>query len=590
MSLIHTFYAAFFADVIEPFSQQADQRFLKDDLHYLFERTEHEGDSFVCSRLPLLGKAVEYAYTTDTPLEVPLGFELCGTTRLPKLFNTLFKRVFGPDGQPLATPTSVLELNLEQRKTWLRGCAYTLRCLRQLTLAFSKVEDQGPGPEYDSKAVAEFSQRIAARPQLRITASETTAIAELLNSVLLADNGELAAPLAQWISNPFGAHGPGAVAERERGSEKWLMNNIPGLDKSIFNWCPGRDVYIIEPADVDGLSRICIVPKDFSARRIICIEPKEFQFAQQGLWRVLKLLIESHHVAGRSINFSDQRWNQRMCKKLHYATIDLKNASDLVSLDLCRLIMAPKAFHALTRYRSRQVRLPDGGRLDYRSFATMGSALCFPVETLVFWAIARSIVPLRHGVRVFGDDIIVPVKYADRVMDLLERCGLVVNRKKTCTGVTFVRESCGAWKFYGFDAEIVKFHYRSCASAKAWTSITQDSLLIGEYFFSTHLASSIRSSTNEWYWEYLDKSGALKKLCDYAVKGGNQSCPMVERWNSDLHRLEVLVPVLSRGPSARTLPGYQGLYAWTVGNDTRPSPSGTEKVKWEWAEAKLFRG
>jgi hypothetical protein len=86
----------------------------------------------------------------------------------------------------------------------------------------------------------------------------------------------------------------------------------------------------------------------------------------------------------------------------------------------------------------------------------MGSALCFPIEamvftTIVFAAIAyecrtpvnrRLIMSMRGKVRVYGDDIVVPVEYVSRVIQFLELFGLKVNKGKSFWNGKF-RESCG---------------------------------------------------------------------------------------------------------------------------------------------------
>jgi hypothetical protein len=86
----------------------------------------------------------------------------------------------------------------------------------------------------------------------------------------------------------------------------------------------------------------------------------------------------------------------------------------------------------------------------------MGSALCFPVEamvftTIIFAAIAyerrvpldrKLILSFRNKVRVYGDDIIVPVEYVLRVIQFLEAFGLKVNKDKSFWNGKF-RESCG---------------------------------------------------------------------------------------------------------------------------------------------------
>jgi len=92
----------------------------------------------------------------------------------------------------------------------------------------------------------------------------------------------------------------------------------------------------------------------------------------------------------------------------------------------------------------------------------MGSALCFPIEamvftTIIFVAIAnqrrvplnRSLfLEMRGKVRVYGDEIIVPVEFVPSVIQLLEAFGLVVNMDKSFWNGKF-RESCGGDYFDG---------------------------------------------------------------------------------------------------------------------------------------------
>ena len=96
----------------------------------------------------------------------------------------------------------------------------------------------------------------------------------------------------------------------------------------------------------------------------------------------------------------------------------------------------------------------------------MGSALCFPIEAMIFTTIIvaavsyeRGVPPtrelinsLRGKVRVYGDDIIVPVESVPIVIQFLSAFGLVVNMDKSFWNGKF-RESCGG-DYY--DGESVK--------------------------------------------------------------------------------------------------------------------------------------
>jgi hypothetical protein len=92
----------------------------------------------------------------------------------------------------------------------------------------------------------------------------------------------------------------------------------------------------------------------------------------------------------------------------------------------------------------------------------MGSALCFPVEAMVFYTLIQSAMHILDGRRpssrsirrygklidIYGDDIIVPVEYADFVVKYLESYALKVNVNKSFKASAF-RESCGADFFNG---------------------------------------------------------------------------------------------------------------------------------------------
>jgi hypothetical protein len=99
----------------------------------------------------------------------------------------------------------------------------------------------------------------------------------------------------------------------------------------------------------------------------------------------------------------------------------------------------------------------------------MGSALCFPVEamvftTLIFLGIQKSlnkqltrkdIKSFAGSVRVYGDDIIAPVDHVSSVVQELEHFGAQVGLHKSFWTGKF-RESCGKEYFNGFDVSIVK--------------------------------------------------------------------------------------------------------------------------------------
>jgi len=600
MSLTQTFFTAFLADLKETLSldvrsAQDVVRCLQFDLNYVSERIQNEGETFVVSQLSQLGKAIDISLVTEEPLHVPEGFNLLGKSRLPALFNCLFKEVFNDNGVPMYKfdQQSYTNYCVSMRGGLdfvpIRTVAYYVQLLRQLTLAFSKVEDV-PSMMLPSDAACAFKARITTKREITLDRRTIWATRKLLHDVLM-DGTELNARLAQWVENPFGKHGPGAVAGREKGSDKWDFDEIFGCDARLYEWRAECPTSRKSRADVlTRTSRMQVVPKDFRSLRIICIEPKELQFAQQGLWKVLEGCVRAHPISSKEINFRRQELSQALCLDRELATIDLKDASDTLSIALGRILLPKKAFELLTRYRSSHIRLPDGEIIKNESLATMGSSLCFPLETLVFWALVRTTVNYSaflngehfcksHSmkVRVFGDDIICPLWAYDDVTDVLSKCGFVINRAKSCSR-TLVRESCGAWYWCGYDASVVKLHYRTCTSARAWVSLVESAQLLLrrlDYSYPTEVVKSICAACNEWYLANAKRKGQPTSL----FEGGLVT---YRRYNKALHRAEAWVPFLRQGSGKSALSGYAGLYASIVGGDTDPRPFGTDKVKWGW--------
>jgi hypothetical protein len=185
------------------------------------------------------------------------------------------------------------------------------------------------------------------------------------------------------------------------------------------------------------------------------------------------------------ISFDDQSGNGKLAleasKDGSHATIDLSAASDRLSCHLVERIFrrAPTVLNGFYAVRTRWIRQdidkksPQFYRL--RKFSTMGSALTFPVQSIVFLCIAlgcalyerkqaptyMSIKKLFGEVRVFGDDIIVPKACSELTTDMLTDLGFKVNTAKTFQTGKF-RESCGVDAYGGHDVTPV-----SCLSYPA---------------------------------------------------------------------------------------------------------------------------
>nr|UOL49023.1 MAG: hypothetical protein 3 [Leviviridae sp.] len=270
-------------------------------------------------------------------------------------------------------------------------------------------------------------------------------------------------------------HGPGAVAERGgRFFDKFRFSNWSAKLNALYPWETTGKMPLDErdkPPNHEVPARLICVPKTAKGPRIIAAEPSEHMFCQNLFadWLISRI---NDTELSRFIDFKDQSKSGRLVisasldRKL--ATIDLSSASDRLSLYVVERVFRsnPSILKAIHASRTRWLRLPNGESIKLKKFASQGTALTFPVQTLVFWVIAMACcydgIPsdeglkrFREKVRVYGDDIIVPTtRYADVVL-LLTALGLKVNTEKSFSNGNF-RESCGVDAFKGYDITPIK--------------------------------------------------------------------------------------------------------------------------------------
>jgi hypothetical protein len=294
-------------------------------------------------------------------------------------------------------------------------------------------------------------------------------------------------------------HGPGTTAEGRVGNSKFLFTNWPQRLESCLPFSEfgigsirnneGTDrinqVAYLRPRDELPV-KVVLVPKTLKTPRVIAVEPVCMQYMQQAIADWIRPVIELHcpYTKGR-VNFTRQDVNARLAfigsKENSYATLDLSDASDRVSCK--RVARMLRSTPVLRRYvfacRSTRAILPDGGISTLRKFASMGSALCFPIEAMAFFIAIVSSRIRRAGVRptpgsvarfsesvfVYGDDLIVPNDEAPTVVEDLETFGFKVNTAKSFWTGKF-RESCGRDYYDGVDVTPVYFR-RKCPDHRA---------------------------------------------------------------------------------------------------------------------------
>jgi hypothetical protein len=207
-------------------------------------------------------------------------------------------------------------------------------------------------------------------------------------------------------------------------------------------------------------NKLSFVPKTVKTHRVIAVEPLLNSVLQKGVDSVMRKKLR--HVG---YDLRNQGLNQDLAKigslTGELATMDLKSASDSISIELARLLLPPEWFDLLNRLRSPSYEL-DGAKHRYEKFCSMGNGFCFPLETLIFAAATRAVMhefpngDRRHAV--YGDDIIAPTPAFDGIADLLLYLGFTTNETKSFNTGPF-RESCGADWYMGQDVRPVYLDY-----------------------------------------------------------------------------------------------------------------------------------
>lgn len=218
--------------------------------------------------------------------------------------------------------------------------------------------------------------------------------------------------------------------------------------------------YLFGYREVVG-SKLSFVPKSAKIARTICTEPILNMLFQKGISKILRRRLDRYF----GIDLSRQpEWNAHLAWSGSisggFATIDLKSASDTISLSLVRDLIDEDNFRFIDMARSPSTTLPGGEIVQLDMVASMGNDFTFPLQTAIFTAIVHAVyrqnglIPVRpnaqfHGnYGVFGDDIIVDSRVYLQTCRALELFGFVVNMDKSFFTGDF-RESCGSDYYQG---------------------------------------------------------------------------------------------------------------------------------------------
>ena len=208
---------------------------------------------------------------------------------------------------------------------------------------------------------------------------------------------------------------------------------------------------------VDG-NRIGFVPKDSTVDRSIAIEPVLNLRLQLGVDGFIRRRLKRY-----DIDLDSQEKNQVMASlgselgvSNRYSTIDLSSASDSVSLKVCEMLLPNEWYSFLLKLRSPSGFIKGHGSIQYEKISSMGNGYTFVLESLIFASLIFGVLKMEQGTvnpvtdfAVYGDDLIVPEKYYDLVVRILQFSGFTVNLDKSFkSGI--VKESCGTDWFQGY--------------------------------------------------------------------------------------------------------------------------------------------
>jgi hypothetical protein len=242
-----------------------------------------------------------------------------------------------------------------------------------------------------------------------------------------------------------------------KGPHSVTREAIPYV-KFFLNHCePWKQALVTEGCTysiVDG-NRLTTVAKTAVIDRTIAIEPSLNVYMQKGVDSYLSKRLRRHGVT-----LDDQARNHGPAKlgssvPLEAATVDLSSASDCVSIEVVRMLFPREWFVLLDDLRSKNYTLDKGMTwCTYEKFSSMGNAFTFPVESILFYAIAKACTILAGeeltNLRVYGDDIVVaPGAYA-LLVEALQFFGFSVNLDKSFV-FGFFRETCGSDFYQGVD-------------------------------------------------------------------------------------------------------------------------------------------
>jgi hypothetical protein len=266
----------------------------------------------------------------------------------------------------------------------------------------------------------------------------------------------------EFIESPDWGPGASTLIKRRRASSQEKFQCETGVTRDLYTLFPNELMEKIYPLWAHHLksvgyptfqvgNRVVTVPKDAATNRVIAIEPGINLWFQKSIGEMIR-----RKLLRLGIDLTDQSRNQELARigsiSGAYATVDLSSASDSIATSVVEALIPQPWLSVLDSCRTKYGTLKSK-QLRWEKFSSMGNGFTFPLQSLIFFAIAsccRDFVHSDSQVSVYGDDIIIPISAFKLFSEALTFYGFRLNEKKSFYDSTF-RESCGAHYASGVD-------------------------------------------------------------------------------------------------------------------------------------------
>jgi len=513
---------------------------LEPSLKMVQDRTRSRGVVELLVLLPKAGKHLDKCLSggeldlSNYPSELPTR------AQFPILFGPLYRRIFLNNLHESSSFPILAEEDISNEIFFLRTLLYMYKSvevpcptenIEKAVKAFSDIDVglRNPSIIWDSPDFFDITVgragSLSFTDSVLIGSDSYRALALMKNLDKVADILVSHMPMIDTLSL-LPRHGPGAVADARSDQDKYLLPNWSKSSHRIFpreyfaysteEWAASDPHYEITES-YNQLGKLTAVPKDYTKPRLITVEPTSHQFLQQGLLRWFRTNLPRplrHCISFRSQDPSRDSARRASIRGSGMATVDLSSASDRMSL--WAVERAFKRTDILSHLQGcRTSTIFDGtkpnssmGELVLRKFAGQGSAVTFPIQSILYAICCitavltydgsrittRNITKAAKKVRVFGDDIVIPCTALPDLSLIFNKLQLKINSEKTHWRGCF-RESCGGDYFRGVDVTPfylkTLFQVNTIAEICSTVDVSNNAYIKGLWNLSTLLSSRI---------------------------------------------------------------------------------------------------